>query len=788
MCVAAIALLGASVAVVAGPAAPSGAVGTLTGGGSYVPLPSVRVADSRHGPHQQYVAPGGTGYVGTVGGGGGLPASSSEGGTVLLNVTVTDVASDGYLLLWQQNGPRPRVSSLNFTAHRTTAGLVAVHYSGYNASIVYYNASGSSASVIVDVEGYYDGVPSTAPGRFVGVQPARLFDSRASSPVAAGGAVSVPVLGRAGLPATGISAVLVDLVAAAPPVPGYLTAWADGLPAPHTSTLNFAAHRTTSNTAVVPVGADGRIALRNGSGAALQVVVDVMGYFVPGSPDAPGATGVVVPSRVLDTRYGTGTARGAVAAGHSVTLTVAGRGGLPAAPGSVALNLVATGATGPGFVSVRAGGSPPSRTSSINYVRGDTVTNLVVAPVGPDGTVVLTVGGTGSVQLVADVEAYSLPATVVTGRVTDTAGHPARGAEVVARLSNQDLVSTAPDPSGRFVLGAMDGLTVTSLCAEVVVSAETFPGSLGSGCWKQVDKGEPPTPITPVPGQTVTTDLVLGLGGAISGTVTDPAGHPVATSEGVSLAQPVATVGGGTAGSFFIGGLNAASYTLCLSGGRQSGAPYGYLPLCFDGQPGDPAKVGVTAGAVTPVNAVMHPGGQLAGTFETVIDGVRTTFYGYVSLTGPGVSRQLSAHDHFAFDPLASGDYTVCVTTSYAYVVPGCYGGATGTPVAVTEGASTSVDFVLPAVGTLSGTVEDSTGAPVVGASLTVTSDSYTATTTTLGGGAYALRRVPPGPYTVCVRAAGHADQCYDGATDPAGATPVTVVGGHVTSVPVTLV
>jgi len=61
--------------------------------------------------------------------------------------------------------------------------------------------------------------------------------------------------------------------------------------------------------------------------------------------------------------------------------------------------------TGNGYVTVYPDGTSKPNASNLNYVKGETVSNLVLAPVGPDGNVVLAASH-ASTHLVADVEGY----------------------------------------------------------------------------------------------------------------------------------------------------------------------------------------------------------------------------------------------------------------------------------------------------------------------------------------------------------------------------------------------
>jgi len=58
-----------------------------------------------------------------------------------------------------------------------------------------------------------------------------------------------------------------------------------------------------------------------------------------------------------------------------------------------------------GFVS--AADAAPNGSSSLNFVAGQTVANLVISKIAPDGTVSIYNGSGGTLQLVADVQGYN---------------------------------------------------------------------------------------------------------------------------------------------------------------------------------------------------------------------------------------------------------------------------------------------------------------------------------------------------------------------------------------------
>ncbi|MFW5471629.1 hypothetical protein ACOCJ4_16465 [Knoellia sp. CPCC 206435] len=254
--------------------------------------------------------------------------------------------------------------------------------------------------------------PITTPGGMTALAPSRLLDTRSGvgapkAAVAAGGTVHLQVTGRGGVPASGVSAVVLNVTATAPTAGGYVTVFADGTTRPTASNLNFVAGQTVPNLVVAPVGANGKVALFNGSSGTVHLIGDSSGYFVAGNPTLPGTYGTLAPSRLLDTRSGVGAPKAAVAAGGTVHLQVTGRGGVPASGVSaVVLNVTATAPTAGGYVTVFADGTTRPTASNLNFVAGQTVPNLVVAPVGANGKVALFNGSSGTVHLIGDSSGY----------------------------------------------------------------------------------------------------------------------------------------------------------------------------------------------------------------------------------------------------------------------------------------------------------------------------------------------------------------------------------------------
>jgi len=127
------------------------------------------------------------------------------------------------------------------------------------------------------------------------------------------------------------------------------------------------------------------------------------------------------PTRLLDTRAGTGVAAGKLAGGSAITLKVTG-GVVPADAKAVVLNLTATLTDAAGFVTAWPTGQAQPPTSSLNVSEaGETAANAVVVPIGQGGQVnFFTFAGT---HLVADVTGYFSDAGSTTnGRFHATSG------------------------------------------------------------------------------------------------------------------------------------------------------------------------------------------------------------------------------------------------------------------------------------------------------------------------------------------------------------------------------
>ncbi len=290
-----------------------------------------------------------------------------------------------------------------------------------------------------------DIVAPTPGAAFVGITPARLFESRPGLTTVDGlqnatGRLQpnsngvIQVTGRAGVP-VGASAAMLTLTAVDAATAGFVTVFPCDRPRPTASSLNFAAGQTIANSALVALSAlEGQVCVF--TNAAIDLVADVTEYFTNGADFAGGS-----PARLLETRRGLTTVDGLSSGigprppGSVTTLQVTGRGGVPDDAAAVVLGVTAVDAGAAGFVTVFPCGTDRPATSTVNFAAGATVANTAISKVDARGAVCLFTNVT--TDLVVDVNG-SFP-----GVSAYTAMQPARLLESRPGLTTADGVSNA---------------------------------------------------------------------------------------------------------------------------------------------------------------------------------------------------------------------------------------------------------------------------------------------------------------------------------------------------------
>jgi hypothetical protein len=363
---------------------------------------------------------------------------------------------------------------------------------GYGPTVVWVvaftsdgNCFGTEAPVTVVQVGASSSLTTTGP--------CRVFDTRfgsgncagsvavAKAPVGAGATLKVQVAGVAGVPSNA-TAVVMNLTAVGATRTTWVAAWPDGTTRPTVSTLNVSNKNATPNLAVIPIGTDGKIDLYNAAGTT-NLFGDISGYFAPSTGSMLSTAG---PCRVFDTRSGSGNCAGStavaaapVAAGHTLTVTVAGVAGVPVDATAVVMNLTAVGATRSTWVAAWPDGTARPTVSTLNLANANATPNLAIIPIGSDGKIDLY-NAAGSVNLLGDISGYFAPAT---GSMLSTAG-PCRAfdtrSDAIGNCPGANFVLPGSLPAGHTLTVQVAGVAGIPSNATAVVVNLTAVGATGT--------------------------------------------------------------------------------------------------------------------------------------------------------------------------------------------------------------------------------------------------------------------------------------------------------------------
>jgi hypothetical protein len=143
-----------------------------------------------------------------------------------------------------------------------------------------------------------------------------------------------------------------------------------------------------ANAVTVALGVGGSLSITfvaPSNGPSANAIFDVTGYF---TPDTTGATyHALSPTRVLDTRNGTGGLSGPFTNHAARTFTL---GGVPAGATAVTGNLTVTGQTSSGYLFIGPVATNNPGSSTLNFPVGDDRANAVTVALGAGGTLSIT--------------------------------------------------------------------------------------------------------------------------------------------------------------------------------------------------------------------------------------------------------------------------------------------------------------------------------------------------------------------------------------------------------------
>ncbi len=440
------------------PAVAKQSIPVFDDSGVYVPLTPVRICDTRannpshlsgsaaqcgNGTTGETLVAGGT-LTFDVAGDFSVPASNVT--AVVLSVATANSKGPGHFTLFPAGATQPTAANLNYATGQVVPNLVEVGPAREGRCLC---TRRPSSDAIVDLEGLCDHHP---PEWCRSLQrlftPARICDTRGSNPSGlSGGAtqcntnlahgspdnligpnnpLTINVEGNGGVPASGVSAVVLNVAVAKSTASGFVTVYPTEDTRPGASNVNYVAGVAVGNRVIVPVSASGQVTLY--ATAATDIIVDVSGWFTAtGGTTGAEFTPEVDPVRICDTRgsnpsglvapytqCNTNTAHPSpdnpLVAGTSDVIQSTGLGDVPTGAVATVINLADVGPTAGSNLTVYPSGTPPT-TSDVNPPTGGVASNLVVATLTGSGSFEVANRGSGHTDIVIDIAGwYTTPA------------------------------------------------------------------------------------------------------------------------------------------------------------------------------------------------------------------------------------------------------------------------------------------------------------------------------------------------------------------------------------------
>jgi len=304
-------------------------------------------------------------------------APSSDGGSAITGYTVTS-SPDAKTCTWS-SGP------LSCTVSGLTNGQA------YTFTVTATNGVGTGPAS--DPSNSITPIAPIAGATYHAISPTRILDTRngtggLSGPFTNHAARTFQVTGgSSGVPA-GATAVTGNLTVTGQTSSGYLFIGPVATNNPASSTLNFPVGDDRANAVTVALGAGGTLSITfvaPSNGPTAQAIFDVTGYF---TPDTSGATyHALSPTRVLDSRNGTGGLSGPFTNHAARTFTLSG---VPAGATAVTGNLTVTGQTSSGYLFIGPVATNNPTSSTLNFPVGDDRANAVTVQLGAGGTLSIT--------------------------------------------------------------------------------------------------------------------------------------------------------------------------------------------------------------------------------------------------------------------------------------------------------------------------------------------------------------------------------------------------------------
>jgi hypothetical protein len=311
--------------------------------------------------------------------------------------------------------------------------------------------------------------------RFIPATPCRVADTRnASGPfggpyIAAGTSREFDIpTATCGIPSTA-QAYALNITVVPKASLGYLTVWPTGEQKPTVSTMNSLDGRVKANAAVLAAGSNGGVSVFASNDT--DVILDVNGYFVPGTNNASLAFYSMSPCRLIETRSSNGPLSGPyLFADQTRSFPISASAcNVPAVAQAYSLNFTVVPRGPLAYLSTWPTGERQPLVSTLNASTGVVTANAAIVTAGLNQEI--SVYATSDTDLVVDINGYFAP--FATGGLSLYTPPPCRVLDT--RLNNGQPFS------GTLVVPVTTGPCGTPVAAGAYIMNATVvpPGSLG---------------------------------------------------------------------------------------------------------------------------------------------------------------------------------------------------------------------------------------------------------------------------------------------------------------------
>ncbi len=199
----------------------------------------------------------------------------------VLSVTIAAGSSNGAIAPYVPNAAVPTYGQLAFWAGHTQTGSLLVQ-TGPKGAVALQNTSKTSISLTVDLHAVYADASVSGGKRLVPLRQTRLVDTRTdvgiNGALTSGRTATFAVLGKAGIPSSGVAGVLLTGLALNATRNTTTTLWPAGSYRPGIRQMSPLQARPSGDLMVVRPGTSGQLSVRNALGTT-DLTVDAVGYF-----------------------------------------------------------------------------------------------------------------------------------------------------------------------------------------------------------------------------------------------------------------------------------------------------------------------------------------------------------------------------------------------------------------------------------------------------------------------------------------------------------------------------